>query len=113
MKLVTNILGFCLLFLGVIIIFCTVYATYNIFNAKSEVPEIFSLPQTKPSLSQEISGPQDIQGQMQEVFKKQIEGILPADFISKLLNLIAWSIFATILIFAGTQLANIGVKLIE
>ncbi|MFH1657620.1 MAG: hypothetical protein ABH919_04080 [bacterium] len=119
MKLVTKIIGFLLLFFGVATIFCAIYSSYNIFTVKSEVPEIFSVPQAKPSLSQEINktkevqSMQDVQNQLQETLKEQMGEMLPADFIPKLLNLVAWSIFASLLIFAGTQLATIGVKLIS
>jgi hypothetical protein len=33
--------------------------------------------------------------------------------LPKLLNLLSWSIFAGILIFAGAQIAGLGIKLIK
>ena len=43
---------------------------------------------------------------------EQLKGIIPVDSVSNLLNLIAWSIFAAILIFGGAQIASLGIKLI-
>ena len=56
---------------------------------------------------------QDTQEQMAEAISEQIEKIIPKDVKAKILNLISWSIFAYILIFAGAQVTSIGIKLIK
>jgi hypothetical protein len=38
---------------------------------------------------------------------------MPSDFMPLLFNLIAWSIFAGILIFSGAQIAGLGIKLLK
>ena len=50
---------------------------------------------------------------IQEQIEKQLEKLLPKDTLPKLLNLVAWSILAGILIFGGSQISNIGIKLIK
>ena len=106
-----KIIGWLLLFLGVAIIFYSLYSSFNIFTAKTAVPEFFSLP-----LSQEIereikSG--DLQAQAEEMIRGQLKEMIPVDFLPRLFNLISWSLLAGILIFGGSQIANLGVKLVK
>ena len=98
-----KIIGWILLFLGLIIIFYALYSSYGIFSAKTQVPEIFSIVE-KESVSA---------GTIEEVVQQQLKGVLPTESIVGLLNLIAWSIFAGILIFGGAQVASLGIKLIK
>jgi len=98
-----KIIGWILLFLGLIIIFYALYSSYGIFSAKTQVPEIFSITE-KESVSA---------GTIEEVVQQQLKGVLPTESIVGLLNLIAWSIFAGILIFGGAQVASLGIKLIK
>jgi len=104
-----KILGYPLVLLGLIIIITTLYGSYEIFTGKIPVPSIFPTPQEEA-----VSGnkTQDLQKQMEETIRKQIGDLIPADSLPKLLNLISWSILAGILIFGGTQMAGIGIKLI-
>ena len=104
-----KIFGWLLLLAGVIIIFWSLYSSYNIFTAKAEVPEIFKIAES--TLSQKET--QDLEAQMQEMIGEQLKGIIPVGSIVTLLNLIAWSIFAGILIFAGGQISSLGIKLIK
>ncbi|MFC1663577.1 hypothetical protein ACFL0A_00375 [Patescibacteria group bacterium] len=105
-----KIFGWILLFLGIAVIIYSLYSSFNIFTGKTAVPELFKMTEQETSLSQK-GETQDLQGQMEKMIGEQLKGILPVDFISKLFNLIAWSIIAGILIFGGFQIANIGVKL--
>lgn len=112
----TKIFGWVLLIVGVIIIGWTLYSSYNIFSGKVTAPEIFEMQKEEVkvlSSKEKISGIQDIQVQLEEMIAEQLKGILPVDTIPKMLNLIAWSILAGILIFGGSQISNIGVKIIE
>ena len=117
MKLITKSFGFALLFIGITIILYALLSSYNIFTAKSPVPEIFPVPEItiedSSSPIKTATSIQDIQDQLQETMKEQMGSMLPPDFIPKLLNLISWSIFATILIFGGTHISGIGIKLIK
>jgi hypothetical protein len=103
--------GWVLLLAGLAIILWTLYSSYNIFTAKTEAPEIFKA--TKKEAVSPKKGTQDLQAQMEKMIEEQLKGILPVDFLPRLLNLIAWSIFAGILIFGGTQIAGLGIKLIK
>jgi len=39
--------------------------------------------------------------------------MLPVNFLPRILNLTAWSIFAFILFFGGAQIAGLGIKLMR
>jgi len=112
-----KIFGWVLLLAGILIIIWTLYFSYNIFTGKASVPEIFKIidynPPTTltPPLSvEEMAG---TQAQMEKMIGEQLKEILPTEFLPKLFNLIAWSIFAGILIFGGAQISNLGIKLIK
>jgi hypothetical protein len=42
-----------------------------------------------------------------------LKEILPAEAITKMLNLIVWSILAGIFIFGGSQISSLGIKLLK
>jgi hypothetical protein len=71
--------------------------------------EIFKTAESKSVLPVEN---QEIQDQLQKLVQDQLKGMLPANSIPQLLNLISWSILATILIFGGGQIASLGIKLL-
>jgi len=104
--------GWLLLLTGILIIFLTLYSSYNIFVVKTEAPEIFKITEENEELnsSKNLSFKfgEDI---MKEVVEEQIKEMFPTAFLSMLFNLIAWSIFAGISIFAGVQISNLGIKL--
>ena len=110
MNFVRKIFGWGLFFLGLALIFWSLYSSYHIFTAQAPVPEIFKIER----IQQEITPPQEgIQAQIQKIIQERLERILPADFIPRFLNLIAWSIFACLLIFGGAQIASLGIKLLK
>lgn len=110
--MIKKIIGWALLSIGLIIIFWSLYSSYNIFTAKSEAPEVFKITEEGAQISQK-PGTFDVQEQMEEMMGEQLKKMLPTDFLPKLFNLIAWSIFAGILIFGGVQVSNLGIKLIK
>lgn len=103
-------LGLALLFGGLFLILYGIYSSYNIFTAKAAAPEIFKIEEK--SVLQK-GGAQDLQAQLQGLLQEQLKGILPAASLPTLMNLISWSIFAGILIFGGTQISGLGIKLIK
>jgi len=105
-----EISGFILLFVGVGIILWSLYSSYNIFTVQTEVPEIFQLSQEGAAIR---SGEGGELAQVEALIQQQLQAILPVDSISQLMNLMAWSIFAGILIFGGAQIAGLGVKLLK
>lgn len=108
-----KIIAWILLFLGLAIILYTLYFSFNIFTIKATPPEIFKVAQKQEPLPKKEVKPLDIEAQMEKIIEEQLKGMLPAEFLPKLLNLISWSIFAGILIFAGGQISTLGIKLIK
>ena len=108
----TKILGWVLLLAGVLIIFWTLYSSYNIFTGETAMPEIFEMGEKETVLSQK-EGAEDVQAQMEKMIGEQLKGLLPTDAIPKMLNLGVWAMLAGILIFGGAQISNLGIKLIK
>lgn len=107
---INKIIGYLLLFVGVAIIAGTLYHSYNIFLNKAAAPEIFKITKTEPFQKTKT---QDIQKQMEEAVKEQISQLLPPDFLPRILNLIAWSVGAGVLILGAGQIAGLGIKLVK
>lgn len=109
-----KIVGWVLLVAGLIIIVWAMYSSYNVFTGKAEIPEIFQIEAKQgTSFSTTGGGPQDIQAQLEKMLSEQLKGLIPMDTFPKLLNLAVWSILAFVLIFGGTQIASLGIKLIN
>jgi len=104
-------IGWILLIAGIIVIGWTLLFSYNIFTAKETVPEFFKTQ--KEEIVSPKAGTQDIQAQLQKMIGEQMKEILPVDSITKLLNLVVWSMLAFILIFGGSQISSLGIKLIK
>lgn len=107
----SKIAGWLILIVGLSIIGGTLLSSYNIFTAKTEVPEFFKAP-AEEAVSQ-TSGTQDIQAQLQTVIQEQLKGAIPTNSIIGIFNLTVWSMLAFILIFGGTQMGGLGIKLIK
>lgn len=112
-----KIAGKFLLIFGIFLIIYPLYFSYNIFTGKSQAPEVFKaeerkkippLQKTKGTLS-----PAEFQKEVEKMVEEKIIEILLADFLPKFLNLISWSIFVSILIFAGAKISTIGIQLIR
>lgn len=125
-KNLQSFLGWFLLTLGLIIIIATIYLSYNIFTDKSPAPEVFKTISYQSPLSPSLQPknetteplfPQkeirDAEIQMSEMIAEQLKSMIPIEALPKLLNLISWSIFAGLLIFAGSQVSSLGIKLIK
>jgi len=112
-----KVFGWLLLIIGVLIIGWGVWASYDIFTAKKPPYEIFKTQQgIEVSFPQEkISGTlqQQAQQQAQQAIREQLERMLSSDLLPKLFNLISWSIFVGILIFAGGRIASLGIQLLK
>ena len=121
-----KILGWALLVVGLLLIFWILYSTYNIFTGKTLAPEIFKMEKKETVSSEEkdeadylsFEGtPEEASEKTQEEMKKMVEEqmreMVPSEFMSKILNLISWSILAGILIFGGSKISGIGIKLVK
>ena len=113
---IKNIIGWVLLVVGLVIVFWVLYSSYNIFTAKVQAPEIFKVPKKEAILPSKEKTPAleaQMEEKMQEIIGEQLKGLISVDLIPKLLNLMAWSIFAGILIFGGAQISSLGIKLLK
>ena len=112
-----KILGLVLLTAGLAVIVWGLYSSFQIFTAKVQPPDIFVLqPQgkTSPAKSSANSLLGGLMGvDIEKVMGSEIQKILPADYLPRLLNLLSWSVFSGILFFGGSQLAGLGIKLIK
>ncbi|MDO8264833.1 MAG: hypothetical protein Q7T34_00500 [Candidatus Parcubacteria bacterium] len=106
--MIKRILGIILLVLGLSIILWSLYASFNIFTAKTEAPTLFRLDNKEVVQKTDSS----LQSQMDNLFQNQIKSLFPQESVPKLLNLLAWSVFSGIMIFAGSQIAGLGIKMI-
>jgi hypothetical protein len=107
-----KIIGWLVFFAGLSIISFTLWSTYNIFTAKSKVPEFFPLVKETKTPSSQV-GTQDAQAQLQKMIGEQLQGFFPADFMGKTLNLTVWSMLAFILMSGGAKIAGLGIKLLK
>jgi hypothetical protein len=108
----TKIFGWTLLIVGLVIIFWTLYSCYNVFTGKEKAPEIFKIEskKTPTQIKTKIPTPEE---EMKKLIIEELKEMLPVDVFSKLLNLISQSILAGIFIFGGSQISQIGIKLIK
>ena len=111
----TKIFGLVLLVAGVGIIIWTLYSSYNIFTGKTPVPEFFKIEEktVQTPTGKTPTSPEEIQQQLGQMISEQLKGIFPVDLLPKMLNLAVWSMLAGILIFGGSQISSLGIKLIR
>lgn len=114
-----KIFGWLILFIGVGIIAISLFYSMDIFTGHSEPPEVFKedMFENIEWAEEETTGAYDIQAQAEEIAQKQIRTMIPLedllDSLPKLLNLLSWSIFMGIVIFASGQIAGLGIRLIK
>jgi len=134
-----KIIGYLLLAIGLGIIFWSVFASYDIFTAKKEAPKVFSyasggivnLEKKDIDTSKEVTIDQskltdpnylksleaEQKAQVEDMVKNQISGqlkeMIPEEFTLKILNLSSWSMLVFILIFAGSKISGLGIKLMK
>jgi hypothetical protein len=101
--------GWALVIVAILAIVWAVYDSYKIFTTQKQSPQIFVFQGRAASAAPANS----IDAQIQKMIGDQMTNILPANSISTLLNLIAWSIFMGILFWASGQIAGIGIKLLS
>ena len=113
--MINKILGYILLVVGIVIITGSMWQSYNIFTNKISAPLIFSTPPASNTTTN--TGTQNQQDQLQQLLslatQKQVGQMISPDTITKILNLLSWSLLATVLVFGGGAIAGIGVKLIK
>ena len=112
-----KIVGWFTFFAGITIIVFTLYSSYNIFTGKTPVPQFFEIKEevSPPTAQNGKTSADQIESQeaIEKAITEQLKGLLPIGTLPKLLNLIVWSILSGILIFGGTQISNLGIKLVK
>ncbi|MCD6148617.1 hypothetical protein J7J18_04550 [bacterium] len=114
LKILQKIFGWILLFTGLTIISWTLYSSYNIFYKNQSLPCVFRIQEKKaPEVSSQGLGLEaQLEEKMKEAVGEQIKEIISPRTLERLLNIIAWSVFAGILIFGGGQISSLGIKMI-
>lgn len=114
MGLIKKFFGWILLFLGLVTIFWSLYSSYNIFIGTKEPPQIFKIEKEESLSKTEKSTLEErLKRIVSEKVGEQLKAMIPPGALPKLLNLMAWSMLAFILIFGGTQIATLGIRLIK
>jgi hypothetical protein len=112
----TKAIGWLIFFAGIFIIVFTLYRSYNIFTGKIPPPEFFKVETKKETVLPKKKTPtslEEVQQQVGEILAEQLKEILPQESLTKISNLVVWSILAGILILGGSQIAGLGIKLIK
>lgn len=113
---VQKILGFTLVIGGIGLILYSLYASFTFFTGSAAPPEIFSIETLGPKAGEKgfsLDSPQDLASQIPKLLESQLQGMLPAGLIPKMLNLTVWSIFAGLLMLGGGQIAGLGIRLLK
>ena len=111
--------------IGLSVIVWAILSSYDFFTGQKSFPQVF-----KPVAAEEIQKdaqqektvvvlPKDtteaqvfLQSQAQQLAAENISKLFPAESVFQLLNMTCWIAFASFLVFAGGQIAGIGVKLL-
>jgi hypothetical protein len=105
-------IGWLILILGIFMIVYPLFLSYNIFIGKNQPPILFNnSPRNESNTGNQI--PSETQKEVENMIKERLADIFSVDFFPRILNLISWSVFVGILIFAGSQISNLGINLIK
>jgi len=99
-----RIFGWILIIGGLAIIITTLYFSFLIFTGKSVAPELFKYQEA--ALVDSFNS-----DNIEKMVEEQIKNMVPSEFTTQLFNLLSWSIFAGLLIFGGSKISLIGIKL--
>ncbi len=108
----TKIIGWFLLTAGLVVIAFTLISSYNIFTGQKEAPAFFALEKEEVE-EKDKRGAILGEAEIEEMIGQQIKEIMPLDLLPQMLNLIVWSMLTFILIFGGSQIGVLGIKLIK
>ena len=102
------------------------FYSYLIFSGKNLPPEVFqyTTPLKTTELEKNVLSKQkttlkipqtqnEMQSYIDQAISKNLQALIPADTIPKILNLVAWSIFIGILFFGAGKIASIGIQLLK
>lgn len=107
-----NIFGWLLLVIGLAIILYSLYFANLVFTGKAQAPKFFEMDE-EVMIDKIPSSNVDLDKKMEELIASQIQEMIPPKFINQLFNLISLSILITLLIFGGSKISLIGIKLLQ
>ncbi len=107
--------GWILFLAGVLIIFWSLWSSYNIFSGKKPAPQLFAIESSQGIQKQikKIDLQKKPEEEIKRLIEEQINKIIPPEIFSKIFNLISWSVLAGLLIFGGSRISGLGIKLIK
>lgn len=113
-----KITGWVLLVLGLLLIFYSLYSSFNIFTGKFPVPELFKnesveYNQTNNQDSSTLEVLPNTEDIVNEAVSNQLEKTFPSEYITKTLDLIVWSVLAWLLIIGGFNISKLGIKILK
>ena len=86
----------------------TIFQSYNIFWGKQNPPLVFTTKTTAQGAAITT-----VSQQINQAVQDQLNQMVSPDMITKILNLAVWFMSASIFIFAGSVLCNLGIKLVK
>lgn len=110
-----KLIAWVLLLTGIFIIFWTIHSSYNVFTAKTPVPQILKTEEKEILKTKEKTPAslEEFQKEVDKAIQEQLKNLIPAKTLTTFLNLIVWSVFCGILIIAGGQISTLGIKLMK
>lgn len=107
---IKTLLGWLLIFSGILLVFWSVQETYNNFTGKSEFPEVF---QSEVIEEVKETAGNSVEDQMGSIIREQIQNMIPQDTTTKMLNMVAWIMLATFFVFSGSKIVGMGASLLR
>lgn len=113
-------LGIILLFLGIAIIAYPLFISFKIIEGERNIPPIFKELSLKKNekvpmklTSEKSDFQKDTEKKVRKIAYQEFSSLFPTKNITQLFNLIAWSALAGLTIFGGSQLSQLGIKLLK
>lgn len=102
-----QVLAWFLIIVGLYIAFWDIAETYYYFTAQKEFPQVFVV-QPNSSSTTSTQGSNSINDYAKQIIEDQLGQIITKESVSLLLNMSAWILFASFMLFAGAKLIGIG-----
>ena len=108
-------IGWLLLMIGILIIILSLYYSWLIFTGKKEVPSLFHSRSDFHILENKGGKTMEgiLEGMIKSVLSKQLNSIISARKVDKILNLSFQSLLIFSFIFGGGKIGELGVKLLK
>lgn len=120
----TKLFAWLIIAAGLLMIIWAVFSSYDFFTGRKDFPQVFKPAAEEPlktSLQKEsvVILPKNeteaqifLQNQAQQMAMESIANLFPAETIFKFMNMASWIAFVSFLVFAGSRISGIGIKLL-